>query len=147
MNDTGNALHVVFVAAPENIRTGNRLHIGGMCPSGPGTSSPRKLSPGGSGMICHFITGCISNRTWNGLKNAASYGQNGMWACYLENDIISGCPVLIGVIFPSWKRFQLIRGQYGLTIYGEDEQTISDVKTSLFNMLSFTNEQINGVPA
>lgn len=70
-----------------------------------------------------------------------------MWACYLENDIISGCPVLIGVIFPSWKRFQLIRGQYGLTIYGEDEQTISDVKTSLFNMLSFTNEQINGVPA
>lgn len=55
-HDPGNALHVVSLAPAPDIRTGNSLHFSGMCPSGPGTSGPRKLSPGGSGMTSVTIS-------------------------------------------------------------------------------------------
>ncbi len=66
------------------------------------------------------------------MCNDAASGSNGLWAVELDETNMSGCAALLGVALPSWKRFQLIRGEYGLTIYGETDDVCLHVKRSLF---------------
>lgn len=84
---------------------------------------------------CDFITGVIEDKYWEKLCKTAAYGSDGLWGVELSINNISGCPAVVGVVLPSWKRFQIIRGDYGITFYGEDELTVSDAIRSFYSIV------------
>ena len=84
---------------------------------------------------CDFITGVIEDGCWEKLCKTAAYGSDGLWGVELPTNNISGCPAVVGVVLPSWKRFQIIRGDYGITFFGEDELTVSDAIRSFYSIV------------
>lgn len=84
---------------------------------------------------CDFITGVIEDKYWEKLCKTAAYGSDCLWGVELSINNISGCPAVVGVVLPSWKRFQIIRGDYGITFYGEDELTVSDAIRSFYSIV------------
>lgn len=85
--------------------------------------------------FCDFITGVMDDKYWKKLCKMAAYGNEGLWGVELNNTNITGCPAVVGVVLPSWKRFQIIRGEYGITFYGEDETTVSNAISSFYSIV------------